>query len=304
MWESVGVILPAFGLVAVGYLAVRTGLLSGKAGDGLSEFVYTLAIPCLIFRTLARAQMPDVQPWGYWIAYFTGVAVVWGLGMLAASRLFRRDADETVLAGFSAAQSNTVLVGVPIILRAYGEEGAVPLFLLIAIHLPIMVAAASLLIEGRDASLAAIVKRLLVNPIIVAILLGSAVRPIGGVVPEPAWRIVELIGSAAVPCALVAMGAALHRYGLTAGLPLPAVVSGLKLVVHPLIVYWLATRVFTMPPAWAGVAVLFAACPTGVNAYLLAERYKRGVGLTSSAVSLSTMLAMLTMFGWLQVLGK
>jgi predicted permease len=100
------------------------------------------------------------------------------------------------------------------------------------------------------------------------------------------------------------MGAALHRYGLTAGLPLPATVSVLKLVVHPLIVYWLATRVFVLPPAWTGVAVLFAACPTGVNAYLLAERYKRGVALTSSAVSLSTMLAMLTMFGWLQVLGK
>ncbi len=304
MWESIGVILPAFGLIAVGYLAVRTRLLSERAGDGLSEFVYTLAVPCLIFRTLARAEVPDVQPWGYWLAYFSGVVVVWGLGMLAAHRLFRRDASETVLAGFSAGQSNTVLVGVPIILRAYGDEGAVPLFLLIAVHLPIMVAAASILIEGREASPAAIVKRLLVNPIIVAILLGSAARPLGGFVPDPAWRVVELIGSAAIPCALLAMGAALHRYGLTAGLPLPAVVSVLKLVVHPLVVFWLATHVFTMPPAWAGVAVLFAACPTGVNAYLLAERYGRGVALTSSAVSLSTMGAMATMFLWLQVLGK
>jgi len=304
MWESVGVILPAFGLVAVGFVAVRSRLLSERSGDELSDFVYTLAIPCLIFRTLARAEMPDVQPWGYWIAYFTGVAVVWALAMVIAARVFRRDASETVLAGFSAGQSNTVLVGVPIILRAYGEEGAVPLFLLIAVHLPIMVAAASLLIEGRDASLLAVGKRLLVNPIIVAILLGSAARPFGGAIPDPAWRMVELIGSAAIPCALIAMGAALHRYGLTAGLPLPATVSVLKLVVHPLIVYWLATRVFVLPPAWTGVAVLFAACPTGVNAYLLAERYKRGVALTSSAVSLSTMLAMLTMFGWLQVLGK
>ena len=304
MWESIGVILPAFGLIAVGFLALRTGLVSDRAGDGLSEFVYTLAVPCLIFRTLARAEVPDVQPWGYWIAYFTGVAIVWALAMIVAARLFKRDPGESVLAGFSAGQSNTVLVGVPIILRAYGEEGAVPLFLLIAVHLPIMVAAASLLIEGRDASLLGIVKRLLVNPIIVAILLGSAARPLGAFIPDPAWRIVELIGSAAVPCALFAMGAALHRYGLTAGLPLPLMVSGLKLVVHPLIVYWLATRVFTMPPAWTGVAVLFAACPTGVNAYLLAERYRQGVALTSSAVSLSTMLAMLTMFLWLQVLGK
>ncbi|KAA2234651.1 AEC family transporter [Salinarimonas soli] len=304
MWESVGVILPAFGLIAIGFVAVRTRLVSERAGEGLSEFVYTLAVPCLIFRTLARAEVPAVQPWGYWIAYFAGVAVVWALAMLVAGRLFGLAPAERVLAGFSAGQSNTVLVGVPIILRAYGEEGAVPLFLLIAVHLPIMVAAASLLIEGRDASLIGIVRRLLVNPIIVAILLGSAARPLGAFIPEPAWRIAELIGSAAVPCALFAMGAALHRYGLTAGLPLPTIVSGLKLVLHPLIVYWLATRVFTMPPAWTGVAVLFAACPTGVNAYLLAERYRQGVALTSSAVSLSTMLAMGTIFVWLQVLGK
>ncbi|HYF55871.1 MAG TPA: AEC family transporter [Salinarimonas sp.] len=304
MWDSVGVILPAFALIAVGYLAVRARLLSERAGDGLSEFVYTLAIPCLIFRTLARAEMPEVQPWGYWIAYFTGVAVVWALGMAIAARLFRRDPSESVLAGFSAAQSNTVLVGVPIILRAYGDEGAVPLFLLIAVHLPIMVAAASLLIEGRDTSLPGILRRLLVNPIIVAILLGSAARPAVGFLPDPFWRVVELIGSAAVPCALVGMGTALHRYGLATGLPLPAAVSALKLVVHPLIVYWLATRIFVLPPAWTGVAVLFAACPTGVNAYLLAERYKRGVALTSSAVSLSTVLSMVTIFAWLQVLGK
>ncbi len=304
MLESIGVILPAFGLIAVGFLAVRTGLVSERAGDGISEFVYTLAIPCLIFRTLARAEIPVVQPWGYWIAYFLGVAVVWGLAMAIAARLFRASAQETVLAGFSAGQSNTVMVGVPIILRAYGDEGAVPLFLLIAVHLPIMVAVASVLIEGRGASPLGIARRLIVNPIIVAILVGSAARPFVAFIPDPLWRVVELIGSAAIPCALFAMGSALHRYGLRAGLPLPGVISALKLVVHPLIVFWLATRVFTMPPAWAGVAVLFAACPTGVNAYLLAERYRQGVALTASAVSLSTMLAIVTMLAWLQVLGK
>ena len=85
MWDSIGVILPAFGLIAVGFLALRTGLVSPRAGDGLSEFVYTLAVPCLIFRTLARAEVPDVQPWGYWIAYFAGVAIVWALAMVVAA---------------------------------------------------------------------------------------------------------------------------------------------------------------------------------------------------------------------------
>ena len=62
-------------------------------------------------------------------------------------------------------------------------------------------------------------------------------------------------------------------------------------------------KVFTMPPAWAGVAVLFASCPCGVNAYLFAERYKTGVGLASSSIALSTLLSVATSIFWLWFLG-
>ena len=58
-----------------------------------------------------------------------------------------------------------------------------------------------------------------------------------------------------------------------------------------------------MPPVWAGVAVLFASCPSGINAYLFAERYNEGVALASSAVTLSTILALGTTLLWLYVLG-
>ena len=84
---------------------------------------------------------------------------------------------------------------------------------------------------------------------------------------------------------------------------LPLVISGLKLVLYPLAVFVLARHVFTMPPAWSGVAVLFAACPCGVNAYLLAEHYKRGVGLASGAVAISTALSLGTTLLWVTVLG-
>jgi predicted permease len=114
---------------------------------------------------------------------------------------------------------------------------------------------------------------------------------------------VDLLGSAAVPCALISMGIALHRYGLQTGWKLPTLISILKLVIHPLVVLLLATRVFDMPPVWAGVAVLFASCPSGINAYLFAERYNEGVALASSAVTLSTALALGTTILWLYVLG-
>ncbi|CAN7698724.1 AEC family transporter [Bosea sp. LjRoot9] len=303
MLAALIVVLPVFGLISLGYLARWAKIVRETTGEGLSDFVFVLALPCLLFRTLAKADIPATQPWGYWIAYFAGLAIVWALAMLIASRIFARKGPELVVSGFAAAQSNTVFVGVPMILKAYGDAGAVPLGLLLAIHLPVTMTIATLLAEGRAASITMMIKRLFTHPIIIGILLGSAARPIIGLIPEPLWTIIDLLAGAAVPCALISLGIAMRRYGLTSGLALPAILSGLKLGLHPLIVYVLATMVFQMPAHWSGVAVLFAACPCGINAYLFAERYKQGVADASSAIALSTMLSLFTTTAWLTWLG-
>lgn len=297
------IVFPVFGLIGIGYAARRTGFVSERMGEGLSEFVFTLSIPCLIFRTLVKAEIPEVQPWGYWVSYFTGVAAVWILATLAAKRFFGIKGVSGVVAGFSAGQANTIFVGVPMILKAYGDEGAVPLFLLIAVHLPVTMTLATILAEGRQASPLIILRRLATHPIVIGILAGSAFRPIAHVVPAGIWQIMDLLAGAAIPCALISMGIALRRYGLKMGWRLPALISALKLVAHPLIVFLLASQVFHVPPVWTGVAVLFASCPSGINAYLFAERYGEGVALASSAVTLSTVLALGTTLFWLYVLG-
>ncbi|GGG50057.1 AEC family transporter [Chelatococcus composti] len=296
-------VLPIFGLIAVGFLARCVGLLNDRTGEGLSDFVYALAIPCLIFRTLAKATLPEVQPWGYWLAYFGGVAVVWVLTTVIARRLFHVTENEGVVAGFSAAQSNTVLVGIPLILGAYGDEGAVPLFLLIAIHLPIMMTVATVLVEGRGTSPLTIVRRLITHPIVISVIVGSLARLLPGGLPDVVWSLVNPIAEAAIPCALIAMGVALRRYGFGEGFGLASTITVLKLLVHPLLVYLLALHVFDMPPTWAGVAVLFAASPSGINAYLLAERYRCGIAIASGSIALSTACSLASTILWLTVLG-
>ncbi len=303
MLAALLVVLPVFGLIALGYLARWTKLLRETTGEGLSDFVFVLAVPCLLFRTLATADVPQTQPWGYWIAYFTGLAIVWALAMLIASRIFARKGPELVVSGFAAAQSNTVFVGVPMILKAYGDAGAVPLGLLLAIHLPVTMTVATLLAEGRSASPAMMIRRLFTHPIIIGIILGMLARPVVGQLPAPFWTLIDLIAGAAVPCALISLGISMRRYGLESGLGLPVALSALKLGLHPLIVYLLATKVFDMPPHWSGVAVLFAACPCGINAYLFAERYRQGVADASSAITLSTLISLFTTAAWLTWLG-
>src|SRR5215212_6890777 len=197
MLGSVAIILPVFGLIGIGFAARQVGLVTDRAGEGLSEFVFALAVPCLIFRTLVRAEMPDVQPWGYWISYFTGVAAAWGLAMFAGRAMFGLSGTSAVVAGFAAGQANTVLFGVPMILKAYGDEGAVPLFLLIAVHLPVTMTLATLMAEGPRASPLALLQRLFTHPIIVGILAGAAFRFLAPGLPVPASQVVDMISGAA-----------------------------------------------------------------------------------------------------------
>ena len=303
------IVLPVFGLIAIGYLAARTGLLRDTVGDGLSNFVFMVAVPCLLFKTLATADVPEASPWAYWAVYFAAVVVVWTSATVLVTRVFGRDGPTGTVAGFSAAQANTVLIGIPLILTSFGDAGRVPIFLLIAIHLPVMMTAATLSIElagSQPAPLRQTARKLAVSivthPIIVGILLGVAWRFTGWTIPAIPFQILDMLGSTAVPCALFSAGMALKRYGLAGDLRITLAVSVLKLVLHPALVFVLGAYVLALPPVWLGAAVLFAACPSGINAYLLANRYGTGVRIASSSIALSTALAAVSVTFWLWVL--
>lgn len=302
------IVLPIFALIGIGYLSGWTRHLGERAADGLADYVFGLAVPVLIFKTLSEAKLPEGgQPWGYWIAYFSGAFLVFGIGFFLAKTIFRRSHLEAVLQGFASGQANTVFVGVPIILKAFGEAGAVPLFLLIAVHLPIMTTAATILAEGAEsgvsrATLIRLAKALARNPILFGIYGGALARLLGVQATGVAGQVVGMIAASSIPCALVSMGLALRRYGFVGDLGPAVMISALKLVIHPLIVFGL-TRLLPMPPVWAGVAVVFAAMPSGVNAYLLASYYRTGVASAAGAVSISTLASLLTITFWLYVLG-
>jgi malonate transporter and related proteins len=297
------ILLPVFGLLATGYFAAWFGLLGPETDARLSDFVFVICLPILIFKTVVTAVLPDAQPWGYWISYFLGVAIVWAIASWAGKRWFGCGQTESIVAGFASGQSNTIFVGIPLILKAYGDAADVPLFLLIAIHLPVTMTAAAILMErGKGVSVLTLLRRLLLNPIVQGLLAGLVWRltglPFGGVFKTVA----DDLAGVTVTCALFAMGLSLFRYNLLGGLKLASLIMVLKIVAHPSLVWFFAFKIFSMPTVWSGVAVLFAAMPTGVNSYLLAERNQAGVAAVSSAIAMSTCLSLFTSAFWLWVL--
>jgi len=295
---ALAIVAPVFALVALGYVAARLKFVSERTGNGLSEFVFVLAIPALLIRTVTGTEFPTINPLPYWASYFIALFLCWLIaGRVAAA--MGRDGRETAIIGFAAAQSNTVMIGIPLILGVMGERAMVPILLLLVIHSPLTMTATALLIARHDSGgsggmLFRLLKSIITNPIIVGIGIGIAWRLSGVAVPPVAKSVLKFLGDTAAPCALVAMGMSMTRVSFAGNKLLIVVISLLKLVLHPLIVWVLAVPVLHLPPLMAGAAILFAASPTGINAYLLAERYRSGESVTSGAISLTTILAIIT----------
>ena len=274
MSQTLDVVLPVFGLIALGYARSWTGVLREHIGESLSDFVFIVAIPVLIFRTIARADFGTASPWLIWLPYYGVFTFIWILGDWLTRRLFRRDARASLVAGIAAAYGNGVMVGIPLALAAFGDAGAVPMALIIALHLPLMMAASAILIERAEridgvtetpATKAYLAKSVVIslsrNPVIIGIVAGIVWRltgvPLGGVPGALVNRLAEV----AATLALFAMGMSLRRYGIRGNIRAGIVLSVLKLIVMPGLVFLLARYIVPLPPVWAKVMVLAAASP-------------------------------------------
>ncbi len=310
MHEIVNIVAPVFGLILIGWLAAKSGYVSAGSGRVVAEFAFKIAMPALLFRSmLSVGEMPG-SPLMLVAAYFLSAALVWITAAALTLAVLRRPAPDAASIAMGSTFSNSVMLGVPLALSAFGPEAAAPAALLISLDTPALWIAATLhhAFAARTTDgpvlprLGGVVLDLAKNPIILALLAGIVGRANGLVVPELPDRLLALLHQAAVPSALCALGMSLATYEIKGQAPTLAVICILKLVAYPLVAYVMCVHVFALPPLWSAVAVLFAAMPVGANAYLFAQRYERAVGSVSSAIAVSTTIAVLSVAGVLYVL--
>lgn len=307
-------VLPVFGFIAIGYVIVAIGIIKAETGDALGTFVFNIAVPLLLFRALGTLALPDVSPWPLWGIYLSAVSLNIAVSMLLTEKAFHRDARAGVIGGMSGSFSNLVMVGVPVVTQAFGAVGQVTMFVLIAVHLPFMMLVSAILIEiaeYRDGQAASRIRLLPVfvrvirssarNPLVIAIAAGVAFRLTGLPLVGLPSTLIDRLADTAIPLALLSLGMSLHRYGVGGNI-LPAIVlSVVKLMVMPAIVYVLAVHVARLPAMASAVLVLGAACPTGVNAYLIAVRFQTGLALSANTITLTTAASIATFTMWLAI---
>lgn len=291
-------VLPVFGMIVLGFIFVKARIIEGPAGRGISAFVFNLAIPALLFKTVATMDQSQGAPWALWFVFFGGIAVTWVATALVARQLPSISAGGGAAASMAAGFGNLALLGTPLALAHFGQQVAIPLGMILSIHAPILWTAATLHRElARNASnlsLGKLARELFLNlarnAIVLGLLAGAFWRFTGLGLHPIADRTLSMLADASVPTALFALGISLAGYSLRGSLSGAAALIALKMVLMPIVVFTL-TRFVELPELWVKVAVLFAAMPSGANAFLFAERNEESVPAVSAAIAAGTALA-------------
>jgi predicted permease len=290
---------PLFLLVGVGYALTRFGGWPKEASDWLTRFVFTVAVPTLLFRLMSGfSELPHVDA-TLLAAYFGGCIVVFALGRLAAWAMFRMDGASQSVFALGGIFSNNVLLGVPMAKMTLGDTAmpAVSLVLIFnALLLWTLVTASVEWARTGELSLEGIgvtVRGVVTNPIVAGILAGTLFGFTGIALPAVIDQTLQLVSQAAVPLSLIVLGMGLAEYGVRDGWRASLAITALKLVALPLVVYGLA-RLFGLPDVETRAIVLMAALPVGANVYLMSRQFNVMEGPVAASLVLSTAIAAAT----------
>ena len=295
------IVLPIFALIGAGWIARRGGVLGPHATGELNRFVVWLALPALLFDIVAKARWSDIWQPGFVAVFGIGAGLSFAETLVLRRRGGRHLADATV-DGLNAGYANTGFIGFPLAATILGPASLAPTLVATIITVCVLFAVALILIEIGVQSerrpghmMAKVARSLATNPLLVAPLVGGLFLAFAIPLPAPLDKFLSLLGGAASPCALVALGLfiAEKREGAPPSAGAVGFLVGMKLLAQPLLTGALAL-VFRLPPALAATAVLMAALPTGTGPFMVAEFYGREAGITARVVLVSTIASLVT----------
>jgi hypothetical protein len=293
------VILPLFAIMAAGYLAARLKLLPNTTSEVLSRFVFVIALPALIFTSLSRISVTEFFNWQYIGALGGGMLAMFAIGMLVARRLFAGGLTASALHGMTAMYSSTAYIGLPLILTVFGDAARVPgiigAIITGLVFSPLVIVLAEIdRGRGGKAHFTAPLLAVMSRPPMIAVMLGLAVSASGLAIPTPVSTFFSILGGAFVPCSLFAAGSFIAGCSIRGASGEIGWLVCAKLLLHPLITWWLAFYVFELDRLFATVAVLQAALPSGVPVFVMAQHYRTFVSRSSAAIAISTALSLVT----------
>ncbi|WP_136068515.1 AEC family transporter [Modicisalibacter radicis] len=299
MLEIFATTTPIFLLIGIGYLAVMTRLLSKDQVQSLGGFVISFALPALIIRALIQKPIGEVFNPVYLAAYGLGSGGLFA-AVFAFARLRGKPLGESGLFALGTSTANSGFIGYPIAAMAVGPTAAIAMALNMVVENLLLIPTALALAEaGRQkggsfwSALRKTLRRLTRNPILIAIFTGLIIAVSGIDLPEPLFKTIDMLATAAGPTALFVVGGSLYGLQVRGMLSEVGQVVFAKLLLHPLAVFLMLLWLPPLDPALATAAIVIASVPMLSVYPILGQRYGHGE-LCTASLMLATLLSFVT----------
>ncbi len=270
-----------------------------SVAEGLSRFVFSIALPAMLFRMMSDfSRLPPVDA-RLLIAFFGGCLIVFGIGRFVAWRWLRLDGVAQSVFALGGIFSNNVLLGLPLAKTTLGEAALPSVALILTFNSLILWTLVSVSIEWAKhgspsfTGFAKTLRSVATNPIVAAIISGTLFGLTDSHIPALIDAPLAMLAQIAAPLSLIALGMSLAQYGMRAGWQLSTAICTLKLMVQPLVV-WLLAIALGIPTMETHVVVLMASLPVGANVYLMSRQFKTLEGPVAASLVISTALAAIT----------
>jgi len=301
--------LPFFTIIGLGFWAGRTRFFTPEATAYLTKFVFYFALSAMLFRFASGLSLGELFNGRLIAGYLWGTAFVYGIATAVA---FWRGLDIPTAAveAQCAAIGNVGFLGIPMLAILLGNESVGPVFMVLVTDLVVFSSLIVILVHaGRDGrlrvgTLRIIAVGLLKNPMIVSITLGLIWSAFHLPIPAPVGDFLTILGGAATPGALFAIGASLAIKS-SERIRIAGWLSFCKLILHPLFVAVGTLVLFPLDTYTATVVISAAALPVAGNVYILAQTYGVAPQRASTAIFVSTAVSIVTVpviIAWLNTL--
>ena len=309
MQALLDVIVPVFVVIGFGYLAVWRGFFSNSNVEGLMKFTQNFAIPCLLFNAIAEIDLQSTFQVDLLAAFYSGAFISFLAGVLGGRYIFAREWEDCVAIGFCCLFSNSLLLGLAITERAYGPEVLATNFVIVALHAPFCYGLGIFAMEiarNRSQKPSIIFKNVATamfrNALVLGIIAGFVFNFYNLTLPKPMDDAVDMIVLVALPTALFGMGGVLYQYRPAGDVGPIIMVVIISLLIHPSLV-WMFGRAVALDQNAFRSAVVTSAMAPGINGFVFANMYGHGRRVAASVVLICTAASILTVWGWLALLG-
>lgn len=303
-------LFPIIAIAFLAWLVANRQIVSEGEVRVFEKLTFRFLVPAMLFYGTATAELPEIMDWDLLWAYYLPVFTVYLLGMLIAFLKYGAGQARLGVVGMACAYPNVTILGIPICLQLLGEEAFVPIFMLIAINNLLIFSFGIIVAELKRADgtalrshLWSVSKELVKNPISASLIGGAAVNIAGLPIYDPLLESLSIISRAGIPAALMALGAGLNRYQIRGEIPMALIITGIKLLLLPGLVWCLSVFVFEMEYLWAQTAVLLSCMPVGISVYVFSMRYQTCENLAATAIVLSCALSIFSISFYAFILG-